>query len=78
MANRPDLARRALNIVEAIAQDDPDADALIASVFDDAQAAAESYAYLSGFLLQALASEGFGGSTSSASSHVRRLIDGSS
>ena len=57
MVSRADHAQLALRIVEGIAQGIPEADVLIAESFDDPMTAALAYAYLAGFMLEALAAE---------------------
>ena len=75
MADRNELARTALAVVEGVTYGDAHADALITSAFDNPDLAAHSYAYLCGFILEILGRASFGGSTASAASEVRRLLD---
>jgi hypothetical protein len=57
VASRAEHAKVALRIVQGIAEGNPDADDLIAAAFDDPTTASIAYAYLAGFLLEALAAE---------------------
>jgi hypothetical protein len=75
MVSRPDHAKLALRIVEGIAKGIPEADALIVESFDDPMTAALAYAYLAGFMLEALAAEDPARSIEGAASRVQRLLD---
>ncbi|HEY7135532.1 MAG TPA: hypothetical protein VIB48_10740 [Acidimicrobiia bacterium] len=55
MRDRRHLARLALDLVEGCVRNDPAADSLLADAFDSAEEAAAAHAYLTGFVLQALA-----------------------
>jgi len=74
MADRQRLARTALSIVAGVGRDDPDAEALITAAFVSHEEAAEAYAYLCGFILEALAHEGYHASIEAAKGYVERLI----
>jgi len=74
MADRQRLARTALSIVAGVGRDDPDAEALITAAFVSHEQTAEAYAYLCGFILEALAHEGYHGSIDAAKGNVERLI----
>ena len=73
MADRQRLARTALSVVAGVGRDDPDAEALITAAFVSHEEAAEAYAYLCGFILEALAHEGYRGSIEAAKGYVERL-----
>ena len=75
MSERTELARNALAVVEGVSRGDADAEALITSAFDNPNLAAHSYAYLCGFILEVLGRTSFDGSTASAASGVRFLLD---
>ena len=75
MASRADHAKVALRIVQGIAQGHPDADDLIAAAFDDATTASVAYAYLAGFLLEALAASEPSHSIEAAASEIRELLN---
>lgn len=51
------LANLALHLIEGAERGDEQADALLADAFDSHAAAAHAHAYLTGFVLQLLASE---------------------
>ena len=74
MSDRQRLARTALSIVAGVGRDDPDAEALITAAFASPEEAAEAYAYLCGFILEALAHEVRHGSIDAAKGYVERLI----
>jgi hypothetical protein len=75
MVSRADHAKLALRVVEGIAQRIPEADALIAESFDDPMTAALAYAYLAGFMLEALAAEVPSRTIEGAFSRIQRLLD---
>lgn len=75
MVSRADHAKLALRIVEGIAKGNSDADALIIESFDDPMTAAVAYAYLAGFMLEALAAEDPKRSIEGAASRIQRLLD---
>jgi hypothetical protein len=73
MDDRRKLARLALSLVEGSENADAHADALLADAFATHETAALAHAYLSGFILQVLATER-SESVEQAASHVRRLL----
>jgi hypothetical protein len=75
MADRQRLALMALNIVDGVGRNDADAEALITAAFVSQEEAAEAYAYLCGFILEALAHSGYDGSFEGAKGYIRRLIN---
>jgi len=76
MADRRRPALLALNIAGGLSREDADAEALALAAFADLEEAAEAYAYLTGFLLQALADTAYDGSVGRAAAAVRSLIVG--
>ena len=73
MDDRRRLASLALSLIEGSESGDEHADALLADAFGTHQTAAQAHAYLSGFILQILATER-DESVGQAASRVRRLL----
>ena len=73
MADRRRLAALALSLVEGSVQGDPHADALLADALGSHETVAYAHAYLSGFILQLLATERRE-SMKETTAHVRRLL----
>ncbi len=73
MDDRRRLASLALSLIEGSESGDENADALLADAFETYETAAWAHAYLSGFILQVLASER-GESVERAASRVRQLL----
>ena len=69
------LARLALHLVEGAQRGDEHADSLLADAFETHATAALAHAYLTGFVLQLLAS-GRGESIEEAVARVRLLLTG--
>lgn len=71
--DRRRLASLALSLIEGSESGDEHADALLAEAFGTHETAAQAHAYLSGFILQVLATER-SESVEQAASRVRRLL----
>ncbi len=73
MDDRRGLAGLALSLIEGSEGGDEHADALLADAFGTHETAAQAHAYLSGFILQILATER-NESVGQVASRVRRLL----
>lgn len=73
MDDRRRLASLALSLIEGSENGDEHADDLLAEAFETYETAAQAHAYLSGFILQVLATER-GESVEQATSRVRQLL----
>ena len=73
MDDRRRLASLALSLIEGSESGDEHADALLAEAFGSHETAAQAHAYLSGFILQVLATER-GESVEQTASRVRQLL----
>lgn len=71
--DRRRLASLALSLIEGSESGDEHADALLAEAFGTHETAAQAHAYLSGFILQVLATER-SESVEQAASRVRQLL----
>ena len=73
MAGDPELARRALALVEGVARGEQAADNLLIDAFSSLEEASRAHAYLCGFMLEVLAAA-FGENATGAAVRVRDLL----